>query len=81
MQARWLGATVALLICLGSGYEFLAIVHPAVPTISRVVQGWRDLGDWWGFLALSVTFAMVGALLIFTRWLWYHLRRDRRSPL
>ena len=76
---RWFGFTVALLVGLGGLYEALAIVHPDVPTISRVVQGWRDSG---AVTAVTVlTLAILGALAYFARWLWEHFRRGTRSTL
>lgn len=74
-----LGILIALLVALGSTYEFVALLHPRLPTISRVVQGWRDSGGAKAVLAL--TLFCVTALGVFGAWLWHHFLHERRSNL
>lgn len=71
------GAALALIIAIGSTYEFVAIASPRLPTISRVVQGWRDAG---GVRAVfGITLFCVVALGVFARWLWGHFLHAPRS--
>ncbi len=76
MTAGLIVAGVAVLL---SGYEFVALVSSRLPTISRVIQGWRDRGAGWQVAALVVS--MVTALGVFAAWLYHHLLYERRSDL
>ena len=76
---RWVSFTIALLIGIGGLYEAVAVVHPAVPTISRIIQGWRDNGQ--GTLAFAIAVGCVVFLQSAILWLWRHFRRDKRSSL
>jgi hypothetical protein len=61
---------------LVAGYEALALLTP-LPTISRVIQGWRDDGH---TVAVAV---LVGAVILllagFAVWLFHHLLFSPRS--
>lgn len=69
---------MALAITLIAGYEFVSLVSP-LPTISRIVQGWRD--DGYGTAVLALTVAVVAAIGYFAVWLFQHFRKDERSNL
>lgn len=72
------GLFVALFVFLVSGYELLAL-ETSLPTISRIVQGWRDSGAHTVVTILAA--ACVAALAWFGAWLWHHFKYDRRSSL
>ena len=70
------GEFVALTVLLGSLYEVIAL-NSSLPTISRVVQGWRDQGGFRAVLALTIL--CVIALGIFGNWLVHHFLFERRT--
>ena len=73
---RNVGLVTAFLAAFIAGYEVLALVT-SLPTLSRIMQGWRDAGkDEWVFL-LSLVFVCIFA--IFGAWLYYHLNYEPRS--
>ena len=79
MNARIIGATICALVVLIAGYEFLGIVTP-LPTISRVLQGWRDAPG-----SNMPVYIVVGVILfiinLFAMWLFHHLLFSPRSTL
>lgn len=76
---RWFGVVVSALATLIAGYETAALLLPGVPTISRIIQGWRDDGHTTAVLALAITLSAV--LLLFALWLLRHLLLSPRSDL
>lgn len=80
MNGRVFGACLALVVCLGAGYEFLGIVLPGVPTISRILQGWRD-GPGSNLPVYLVVFLILSILNLFSAWLFHHLLFETRSTL
>jgi hypothetical protein len=74
-----IGLIVCGLVLLGSAYEFVALLSPRVPTISRLVQGWRDKGGKWQVVAITVF--CITALGVFGAWLWKHFIFEKRSNL
>jgi len=69
---------VAVLTTLIAGYETLAI-FTSLPTISRIIQGWRDDGH---TVAVAVLVGFITlVLLAFAVWVFRHLLFGPRSPL
>lgn len=72
------GSAVCAVIILGAAYELVAL-NSSLPTISRIVQGWRDDG---ALLPYGAALAgSLAALVGFTAWLFRHFTRDKRSRL
>lgn len=69
---------LSLTATLVLGYETVSLVTP-LPTISRIVQGWRDNGR--GTLVLIISGVVVTGLVWFAYWLWHHFRFGERSNL
>jgi hypothetical protein len=83
MTGKDLGKLLALLAALVFGYEYVAIEDGAggVPTISRILQGLRDLGAFGEAIVFVVVVAIAAGMLIFLKWLAPHLLRGKRSEL
>ncbi len=73
---KYAGVVVSGLVSLIAGYECAALLTP-LPTISRIVQGWRDDGHTAAVVALVV--ALVVLLLAFAAWVFRHLLFGPRS--
>jgi hypothetical protein len=74
------GEVICILVILIAGYEALAIRLPSLPTISRILQGWRDspgssLPVW------IVVFLILSIVNLFAAWLFHHLLFEPRSGL
>lgn len=79
MVPRYFGQVLCVLVILIAGYELVAMRTP-LPTISRVLQGWRDgpgsnLGVW------LVVVLLLAILNLFGAWLFHHLLFESRSAL
>jgi hypothetical protein len=72
------GVVVAALAALIGLYELTAILTP-LPTISRIIQGWRDDGHYVAVAVLVGGITLV--LLLFAVWVFRHLLFDPRSPM
>ena len=77
--SRYLGTFLCIAVVLIGGYELIGLYTP-LPTISRVLQGWRDgpgsnLGVW------IVVFVMLSIINLFAAWLFHHLLFEPRSNL
>jgi hypothetical protein len=79
-NGRTWGLILAILVCILSGYEAIGIAVPGVPTISRVLQGWRDGpgSNLWVWLCV---FLIISLLNLFSAWLFHHLLFEPRSGL
>lgn len=75
-MARYVGLVVSGLAALIAGYEFVALLTP-LPTVSRIVQGWRDDGN--TLCVFLLTLAVFLTLIGFAFWLFGHLLFDPRS--
>lgn len=80
MNGRVLGLVLAMLVSLLAGYEAVAIALPGVPTISRILQGWRD-GPGSNVPVWVVVFLILSVLNLFSAWLFHHLLFETRSGL
>ena len=78
MVGQWFGKLIASLATLIAGYETLALFTP-LPTISRIIQGWRDDGHTVAVWALVIVICLV--LVLFAVWLFRHLLFSPRSDL
>jgi hypothetical protein len=78
VRYSWIGITVSALAALVAGYELLAQLTP-LPTISRVIQGWRDDGHTVAVVTLVSAITLV--LLVFAAWVFRHLLFGDRSVL
>lgn len=78
MTGLIIGTALCSLAVLLGGYELVALwTH--LPTISRVIQGYRD-GS--GHTVVTVlTDAIVAGLALFGAWVNKHFKNDKRSTL
>jgi hypothetical protein len=83
VKGKFLGLGVCAIAVLMGAYEFVGIADGAggVPTISRLVQGLRDLGTVFTVMAYGIAAVFVTALVVLARWLWPHLTKEERSNL
>lgn len=73
-----IGSAICVVIIIVAAYELVAL-NSSLPTISRIIQGWRDDG---ALLPYGAALAgSVAALVGFTAWLIHHFTRDKRSRL
>jgi hypothetical protein len=79
-HAVQIGAGIAALCVVLSAYELTAILNGRLPTISRVLQGWRDSGTKHREFIALVGFVGI-ALAVFAIWLMGHLGWEQRSDL
>jgi hypothetical protein len=79
MNGKTFGEVICSLVILIAGYELVGLLTP-LPTISRVLQGWRDapgsnLGVW------VVVVILLTIINLFSAWLFHHLLFSPRSTL
>ena len=75
---HYFGLGLCITILLIFGYETLGLVTP-LPTISRILQGWRDSGHY--VAVYSVVVILLTIMSIASAWLFHHLLFEARSPL
>jgi hypothetical protein len=73
---RYVGIILCLIVFLGAGYEFFALITP-LPTLSRLTQGLRDGGHKFAVFAISLACGFV--LMALAQWLYYHFNYQPRS--
>jgi len=78
MRYSWTGIAVSAFATLIAGYELVAHLTP-LPTISRVIQGWRDDGHTVAVVTLVSIITLV--LVAFAAWVFRHLLFGPRSVL
>jgi hypothetical protein len=83
MKGKILGLIVCGIAVLFGAYEFVAIADGVggIPTISRMVQGLRDLGGLFNAISFGIAAIFVFALIRLAVWIWPHLREEERSEL
>lgn len=80
VTGRTFGLVVAVLAWLITTYEIIGIVSPGVPTISRILQGWRD-GPGSNLPVWVAVVLILTVLNLFSAWLFHHLLFEQRSIL
>jgi len=79
MTGKQFGEIICTLVILIAGYELAGLLTP-LPTISRVLQGWRD-GPGSNLPVWIVVFVMLTIINLFAAWLFHHLLFEARSSL
>ncbi len=77
MTQRFFGQALCIAIILIAGYELLAL-RTSLPTISRLLQGWRD-GPGSNLPMWIVVVVILTIINLFAAWLFHHLLFDVRS--
>lgn len=80
VTGRTFGLAVCMLVWLIVTYETAGILLPGVPTISRVLQGWRD-GPGSNLPVWAVVVVILTIVNLFSAWLFHHLLFEARSTL
>ena len=79
MNGKTFGEVICTLVILIAGYELVGLLTP-LPTISRVLQGWRDAPGS-NVPVYIVTLVILTIINMFAAWLFHHLIFSPRSTL
>ena len=79
MNGKTFGEILCTLVLFIAGYELIGLLTP-LPTISRVLQGWRD-GPGSNLPVWVVVIVLLTIINLFAAWLFHHLLFEPRSTL